>query len=135
MLSNEQILKLIREKVDHPATVQELLLKLRIPKSARTAFKRRLNALVDSGELVETSRAKRFGVPDKMNLVVGRVSTSPRGFAFVTMDTEEGACKAMEGLNGSMNNGRFIKVHEAPDRPDESVVENYIPRREFRRLY
>ena len=86
MLSNEQILRLIREKVDHPATVQELLQKLRIPKSERPAFRRRLNALVDSGDLVETSRGKRFGVPDKMNLVVGRVSTSPRGFAFVTPD-------------------------------------------------
>jgi len=41
----------------------------------------------------------------------------------------------MAGLNGSMNNGRSIKVHEAPDRPDETVVENYIPRREFRKLY
>ena len=51
------------------------------------------------------------------------------------MDTEEGACKATEGLDGSVNNGRFIKVHEAPDRSDESVVENYIPRREFRTLY
>ena len=86
MLSNEQILKLIREKVDHPATVQELLQKLRIPKGERPAFKRRLNTLVDSGDLVETSRAKRFGLPERMNLVVGRVSTSPRGFAFVTPD-------------------------------------------------
>ena len=86
MLSNEQILKLIREKVDHPATVQELLLKLKIPTAERPAFKRRLNLLVDSGDLVETSRGKRFGLPERMNLVVGRVSTSPRGFAFVTPD-------------------------------------------------
>lgn len=86
MLSNEQILKLIREKVDHPATVQELLLKLKIPKTERPAFKKRLNTLVDSGDLVETSRGKRFGLPERMNLVVGRVSTSPRGFAFVTPD-------------------------------------------------
>ena len=86
MLSNEQILKLIREKVDHPATIQELLLKLKIDKTERPAFKRRLNGLVDSGDLVETSRGKRFGLPERMNLVVGRVSTSPRGFAFVTPD-------------------------------------------------
>lgn len=86
MLSNDQILKLIREKVDHPATIQELLQKLRIPKGERPAFKRRLNTLVASGDLVETSRGKRFGLPERMNLVVGRVSTSPRGFAFVTPD-------------------------------------------------
>ena len=57
------------------------------------------------------------------------------GLPLSQMDTEEGACKAKEGLNGAMNNGRFIKVHEASDRPDESDVENYIPRREFRKLY
>jgi cold-inducible RNA-binding protein len=68
-------------------------------------------------------------------LATNRITDRCRGFAFVTMDSEEGACKAMESLNGSMNNGRFIKVHEAPDGPDASVFKNYIPRREFRKLY
>ena len=85
-------------------------------------------------ETIKTTFALHGSVSD-VYLAMNRITERCRGFAFVTMDTEEGACKAMEGLNGSINNGRFIKVHEAPDRPDESVVENYIPRREFRKLY
>ena len=85
-------------------------------------------------EMIESTFALHGSV-SRVYLPTNRITDRCRGFAFVTMDTEEGACKAMEGLNGSMNNGRFIKVHVAPDRPDESVVENHIPRREFRKLY
>jgi ribonuclease R len=86
MLSEEQIVTLIRERVDHPATVKELLQTLRIPRDERPSFKRRLRALVASGDLIEI-RGHRFGLPDRMNLVVGRVSTNPRGFAFVEPET------------------------------------------------
>jgi ribonuclease R len=80
--SETEILALIREKVDHPATTKELLQRLHIPHEQRPAFKRHLRALVASGALVEI-RGHRFGLPDLMNLVVGRISTNPRGFAFV----------------------------------------------------
>jgi ribonuclease R len=82
MLSQDVILKAIREKVDHPATVRELLQRLRIPREQRAGFKRVLKSLVASGSLVQI-RGNRYGVPDLMNLVVGRVQTHPRGFAFV----------------------------------------------------
>src|SRR5437899_9918114 len=82
MLSEDQIVTMIRERVDHPATVKELLQVLRIPRDERPSFKRRLRALVASGELIEI-RGHRFGLPDRMNLVVGRVSSNPRGLAFV----------------------------------------------------
>jgi ribonuclease R len=85
MLNTDQILGLIRERVDHPATVKELLLALRIPREQRPSFKRQLKALVAAGELIEI-RGERFGLPDRMNLVVGKVSTNPRGFAFVDLD-------------------------------------------------
>jgi len=87
MYSQDELLRLIRERIDHPATAKELQQKLKIPPEQRATFKRRLRALVASGELVEV-RGHRFGLPDLMNLVVGRVSTNPRGFAFV--DPEPG---------------------------------------------
>ena len=85
-------------------------------------------------EMIESTFALHGSVSE-VYLATNRITHRCRGFAFVTMDTEEGACKAMAELNGSMNNGRFITVHESPDRPDEAVVENYVPRREFRKLY
>jgi ribonuclease R len=82
MSPDEHVLRLIRERVDHPATVQELLQRLEIPREERATFRRQLRRLVASGALVEI-RGQRFGLPDRMNLVVGRVSTNPRGFAFL----------------------------------------------------
>jgi ribonuclease R len=82
MPSHDPLLKLIRERVGHPATPRELLKVLKIPREERATFKRRLKQLVEAGDLVQV-RGERYGVPDRMNLVVGRVTTNPRGFAFV----------------------------------------------------
>ena len=82
MMSDNQLLRAIREKVGHPATARQLQMALKIPRESRATFKRQLRSLVESGALIEI-RGQRFGLPDRMNLVVGRVSTNPRGFAFV----------------------------------------------------
>ena len=95
MLNQEQLLKLIREKVEHPATPRELLQRLKIPREERTTFKRLLKDLVRSGALVET-RGNRFGIPELMNLVVGRITTNPRGFGFVVPD------RALEDVSGDI---------------------------------
>src|SRR5688572_33046846 len=76
------LLQLIRDRVHHPATARELAQILRMPRDERAAFKRQLKSLVASGELLQV-RGNRFGVPDKMDLGVGRVSTNPGGFGFV----------------------------------------------------
>ncbi len=95
MASHDPLLKLIRERVDHPATPRELLKLLKIPREERATFKRRLKTLVDAGDLVQV-RGERYGLPDRMNLVVGTVSTNPRGFAFVVPERE------IEGLKGDL---------------------------------
>src|SRR5687768_2173589 len=95
MLNHEQLLRLIREKIDHPATPRELLQRLKIPREQRPVIKRLLTDLVENGSLVET-RGNRFGLPDLMNLVVGRMITHPRGFGFVVPD------KPLEDVKGDL---------------------------------
>ena len=85
MLNSDQLLTLIRDKVDHPATVRELLQRLKLPREDRPSIKSLLRQLVANGSLIET-RGSRYGLPDRMNLVVGRVQTHPRGFGFVVPD-------------------------------------------------
>jgi ribonuclease R len=103
MLSEEQIVVMIRERVDHPATVKELLQTLRIAREERPSFKRCLRVLVASGALVEI-RGHRFGLPDRMNLIVGRVSTNPRGFAFVDADEPaDGGPSSIYIAGGNLN--------------------------------
>lgn len=49
MLNHEQLLKLIRDKVEHPATPRELVQRLAIPREQRATLKRLLTDLVDRG--------------------------------------------------------------------------------------
>jgi ribonuclease R len=95
VLNSEQLLTLIRDKVNHPATPRELLQRLAIPREQRATVRRLLKELVSAGELIET-RGNRYGLPDLMNLVVGRVETNPRGFGFVVPD------RAIDGTSGDI---------------------------------
>jgi ribonuclease R len=94
-MNHEQLLRLIRDKVTHPATPGELEQRLSISKDDRATFKRLLGDLVARGALLET-RGNRLGLADMMDVVVGRMVTHPRGFGFVAPD------KPVEGLAGDL---------------------------------
>ena len=46
-----------------------------------------------------------------------RETGQPRGFAFVTMGNAQAASAAIQKLNGSVLDGRQLKVNEAQERP------------------
>jgi ribonuclease R len=129
MIPPEQLLAFIRDKVDHPATVKELLQRLKMPRDERAGLKRQLLALVASGDLVEI-RGHRFGLPDHMNLVVGRVQTHPRGFGFVVPERPPDGVDGdvfIEGanLNQAMHGDRVvarIERRRAGDRAEGRIV-------------
>lgn len=58
------------------------------------------------------------GSVTEVNLVMDRMSGRPRGFAFVTMATDEEAQKAIAELNGKEIDGRALAVNEARPRED-----------------
>ena len=129
MLNHEQLLKLIRDKLDHPATPRELLQRLKLPRHERPTFKKLLADLVESGALVQT-RGNRFGLPDRMNLVVGKVVTNPRGFGFVVPDRPLEEVKgdvfiAGSNLNQAMHGDRVVARIE---RVSETRAEGRIVR-------
>ncbi len=95
MLTAEQVLHAIRSKVDHPSTVRELMSRLRLPSEQRVALRRRLASLVEAGDLIKV-RGNRYGLPDRMRLVTGRVQVHPRGFGFVTPD------QPITGIDGDL---------------------------------
>ncbi len=127
-MTQEQLLSAIREKVDHPATARELLQRLKIPREQRATITRLLKALVDAGHLIQT-RGNRFGLPDRMNLVVGRVETHPRGFGFVIPDRPPDGVSGDIYISGSNLNqavhgdrvvARIERTHE--DRAEGRIV-------------
>ena len=128
VLSDDEILRLMRERVNHPATAKELIQLLKVPRDDRTAFKRRLRTLVGAGSLVEI-RGNRYGLPDLMNLVVGRVSTNPRGFGFVdpevpSPDVPGSIYIAGSNLNQAMHGDRVVVriEHHTGERADGRIV-------------
>jgi ribonuclease R len=83
MFSRDQVLALMRDRVHHPAGMRELLQLLKVPRDERTTFKRHIKSLVAAGELIHI-RGHRFGLPEKMDLYVGRLQAHPAGYGFVT---------------------------------------------------
>jgi ribonuclease R len=81
----------MRTKVPHPATPRELQRVLKIPREERPAFKRNLRSLLNDGALVEI-KGNRYGLPDRMDLVVGKVDAHPSGFGFISPE------RPIEGL-------------------------------------
>ena len=87
-MDSDEILRLIKDKVHHPASARELAQLLRIPREERNSFKRQLRTLVASGQLLQI-RGNRFGVAEKMDVVVGSLQTNPGGFGFVVPEHAE----------------------------------------------
>src|SRR5258708_1694493 len=142
MFSKDQVLALMRERVHHPAGMRELLQLLKIPRDDHTSFKRHIKSLVASGELINI-RGHRFGLPEKMDLYVGRLQAHPQGYGFVTPERplEAGGDiyisaplmnEAMHGdrvvvrieriKEGGRAEGRVIRILE---RANESIVGRY----------
>ncbi len=59
-----------------------------------------------------------FGPVNEVKVVMDRETGRPRGFAFVTMATPEGATAAIAGLANRELNGRNLSVNEARPREE-----------------
>jgi RNA recognition motif-containing protein len=62
----------------------------------------------------------QHGPVTEANLMVDKTSGRPRGFAFVTMATKEGAEAAIQALNGKEWKGRALTVNEARPREERA---------------
>ena len=74
------------------------------------------------------------GAVVETNLMMDRMSGRPRGFAFVTMGSEEEAQKAIEALNGKELDGRALTVNVArprEERPPGGGGGSRGPRRDY----
>jgi RNA recognition motif-containing protein len=58
------------------------------------------------------------GPVQSVNLIMDRMTNRSRGFAFVTMQTPEGAQAAIQQLSGKEINGRALTVNEARPREE-----------------
>lgn len=82
----DRLLHYMKDEAYKPLTVQELEQAFGIEDSA--TFKEFVKALVVMEEkgLVVRTRSNRYGLPDKMNLIRGKLTGHAKGFAFVIPD-------------------------------------------------
>jgi ribonuclease R len=133
VLTRDDLLKLIRDKVHHPATARDLAHTLRIPREERSSFKRQLKALVTDGALIQM-RGNRFGLPEKMDLIVGRLTTNPAGYGFVVPEHRvEGERQdiyiAASNLTEAMHGDRVVaRIERQTDKGPEGRIIKILER-------
>ena len=62
----------------------------------------------------------QHGPVTEIHVIMDKMTGRPRGFAFATMNTEEGAKAAILALNGKDWKGRALTVNEARPREERS---------------
>jgi len=58
----------------------------------------------------------QFGGVVEAKIILDRDTGRPRGFGFVTMDSDDSAQEAIDGMNGTMLDGRPLRVNIAEER-------------------
>lgn len=85
-VSKHELLEFMKGE-DRPLLLKEILRQLGLKKEEKQETKEQLRDLVHEGKIVRI-RGNRYGLPSKMNLVVGRVKCHPDGYAFVIPEEE-----------------------------------------------
>ncbi|MCC5909631.1 MAG: ribonuclease R [Clostridiaceae bacterium] len=147
MTIKERIVEFMRTSAYNPMLEEELIEELEIDKREKTEFTKLLEEMVGEGLIIKT-RKKRYGVPERMGLIVGRLQGHTKGFGFVISDLldVEDVFVPSNLMNGAMHNDRVIarvdvksggskrsegEVIRILERANEEVVGTYEDSRNF----
>ena len=108
MTFNEELKNILFE-AEKPVSEEELVRILNIDPKETGEFCEMLDELVDEGYIIKTKKDK-FALPEKMNLITGRIQANPRGFGFLLpLDkTKDDVFISASDLNGAMHGDRVI---------------------------
>ena len=128
MVTEQQLLEFLRDTAYKPMTYQELDKKLGGGNAeSYKAFLILLNRLEDEGKILRTPN-DRYGVPERMNLLRGRVQAHAKGFAFLLPEDKEhpdvylSANDLKSAMNGDIVLVKVISKSEAGGRFEGEVV-------------
>jgi len=123
-IDKEQILSFMSKKSYRPLKARELFSGIKIAEAEYRSFRRVIKEMLADGSIVRLKR-NRLGLPDKLNLMVGELSASRKGFGFVT--TEEGKeIYVSSGNMGTAMHGDRVVVrpylHRRGENPEGSII-------------
>ncbi len=99
----------MQQEAEKPLSPQEIAERFDVSREQRDEFEEVLESLVREGFIHRSSRGL-YGVPEKFNLLRGRVDRNPKGFAFLIPDNpeKEDVFINPDNLNGAMNNDKVL---------------------------
>lgn len=110
MKHNESVLDFMKEQAYKPMTVQELgeVFKIHSAEELK-AFMKLLNQLEEEGEILRT-RTNRYGIPERMSVIKGKIQGNAKGFAFLIPEIPEEADVFISenDLNGALNGDKVL---------------------------
>lgn len=129
MVTEQQLLEFMRETAYKPMTYHELEQHFAIDNAAD--FKHLLQCLtrLEEAGLILRTRSDRYGVPERMNLLRGRLQAHPKGFAFLIPDDDDHQDVYIHAndLKGAMN-GDTVFVRITSKRTDGHKLEGEVVR-------
>ena len=143
--SEESVLGFLRRSRRGPMKAKEIAKGLDVAPRNFREFRLRLRNMLEGGRLYRV-KGQRYAVPEKVNLVAGRVAVTQKGDGFVTpdqggqdifvpglslesaMDGDQVVVRVEGRPRGRSPTGRVIKVL---DRAHETVVGTFRPSRSF----
>jgi len=133
-LSAEQVLQLMEEE-DRPLLSREIVRHLGLRGELKQRTRALLKDLEDEGKIVRI-RGNRYGLPLKMNLVVGKVKCHPDGYGFVIPEAEgeEDIFVSPKNLKEAMHGDRVVARVESIRRKGREGKVIRILERAFRKV-
>ena len=143
----ETLLSFMREEAYRPMDIQELVSVFDINPDEYKAFKKVIKTMEKEGLIIRTKKDK-FGVPERLGLVSGKLEVKAKGFGFLIPDLEgeKDVFIPSSCMNGAMNNDRVLvqitkedingkrregEVNEVLERANKSIIGVYEDSRNF----
>ena len=126
-LTDARILTLLKKKIRRPMKISELSKHLGVTDAEHREFRNRIKEMSTQGTLVKI-RGGRYGLPDEMNLITGKLHGHPNGFGFVIPDKHHDTNDVFihrKSMNEAMHQDHVlvrVESEKEPSRPEGRVI-------------
>ena len=126
-LTDARILTLLKKKIRRPMKISELSKHLGVTDAEHREFRNRIKEMSTQGTLVKI-RGGRYGLPDEMNLITGKLHGHPNGFGFVIPDKHQDTNDVFihrKSMNEAMHQDHVlvrVESEKEPGRPEGRVI-------------
>ncbi len=126
-INKKEVLDFMREKIYKPSNIKELETAFELTNADQfKEFIKLMNELEETGEVIRT-RANNYGIPEKMNLLRGKLQGHPKGFGFVIPEEsdEKDVYVQEKDINGAMNGDQVLvrlNYKSSGSRPEGEII-------------